>query len=695
VETVVDVLVGNWDVGGTKGETFSINREASFGNANNGGRVKLNGSYTLSLTARIKLNNYKLDYAKMSIGQNKNLNLEAHLKGNISRIEDFELMNYRLPDIEFWAGVWVYLKNDAVIKAKVEVNAQANMDANLFFNEFSEYGFEYRNGFKKIDVCNKDFYYDYKHSVYGNVRLGVLVGFRSMLYGSAGLELSAGPSLELKSPRLPLLSTSRTSLDSDLDIDMSVRLELLDYFNESINFGSLRKSLGTVSSSKTLPSFNVNLSDFDLKNLASGKLSFPFRVDKPNLGFSVEESGFCMETKEGECIKGPGIGLGKFGKTVGSIVNFEGLTSGTYDIIPYFKSLDGEFHYDIENILRGFAIGTYCNDAVYDPNTQFCSLQELKVYALCGGKDYNTLTQFCSGGMVYNLCAGKDYNPDAQFCSSNTLYDLCGGDSYNPSAKFCFNKMAYIKCDGKNYNPDEEMCCGTKIYNLKMQGCYGGEVADREFINDEQGYRYGYVKIGEQTWLSENLNYAAPGSKCYGDDPVNCRIYGRLYDWAAAMALPDSCNTHSCADQINSPHQGICPNGWHIPNLAEWNKLILFANGTDSPDADYDNLFNSLANRKLLATSPLWRVYFSGGGTNDFGFSALPGGYGSGNSSSSIEGVCFFWSTTEGGPKNKAPAPYTENYDEFAVIRASYIGSGGLGYFWGKSDALSIRCVKD
>ncbi len=204
-------------------------------------------------------------------------------------------------------------------------------------------------------------------------------------------------------------------------------------------------------------------------------------------------------------------------------------------------------------------------------------------------------------------------------------------------------------------------------------------------------YVYKTVQIGEQYWLAENLIYDAPGSRCYNDDPANCEIYGKLYDWATAMNLPDSCNTISCSEQINTPHQGICPTGWHIPTLAEWNKLILFANGKDGPDADYDDPWPLLNNVKLIAKSPLWTVYFNGTGTDDFGFSALPGGMLEESRYSYIGGICFFWGATEGGSRYESTYP-DDSYNNFAVFKRSY-ASGGYGTR--KINALSVRCIKD
>jgi len=106
---------------------------------------------------------------------------------------------------------------------------------------------------------------------------------------------------------------------------------------------------------------------------------------------------------------------------------------------------------------------------------------------------------------------------------------------------------------------------------------------------------YKTVKIGTQTWLAENLNYATDTttsgfSYCYEGKPANCTKYGRLYFYKQAIE--------------------VCPQGWHLPSDREWQILVDFAGGKD-------------AGKNLKAKSG-WDN--KGNGTDKFGFSALPSG---------------------------------------------------------------------
>ncbi len=187
---------------------------------------------------------------------------------------------------------------------------------------------------------------------------------------------------------------------------------------------------------------------------------------------------------------------------------------------------------------------------------------------------------------------------------------------------------------------------------------------------------YQTVVIGTQTWFARNLNYD-PGKGycyCYGDyshddSEGNCVTYGRLYNWTTAMDLEQDCLFNTCSDDIHPNHQGICPEGWHIPSLADWNTLIEYAGGS------------SEAGAKLKAAIG-WRDDYNG--TDDYGFSALPGGsiyidnfYGLGHLSqwwmpSESErdgGEAYYWAINDDGVGVSEDAHYKTNYYSVRCVK--------------------------
>jgi uncharacterized protein (TIGR02145 family) len=181
-----------------------------------------------------------------------------------------------------------------------------------------------------------------------------------------------------------------------------------------------------------------------------------------------------------------------------------------------------------------------------------------------------------------------------------------------------------------------------------------------KFTDPRDGKKYRTVKIGEQTWMAQNLNYNTKGSKCHEDNTFYCNKYGRLYGWEIAMIA--------------------CPEGWHLPSNAEWLKLIDFTTRDD------------MVGKKLKAKIG-WceRKGKSGNGTDDFGFSALPGGGGfSDEGFEDLGKFGFWWSANE---YNFNEYNYNVDLAYSLCIRCDSELTLRGGY--DKDLLYSVRCLQD
>jgi uncharacterized protein (TIGR02145 family) len=191
------------------------------------------------------------------------------------------------------------------------------------------------------------------------------------------------------------------------------------------------------------------------------------------------------------------------------------------------------------------------------------------------------------------------------------------------------------------------------------------------FIIDERdNQRYKTVNIGNQVWMAENLkttrfndgtdiplvknntkwnNLRTPAYCWYNNSRHTYKeTYGALYNWYA----------------VNTGE--LCPTGWHVPTATEWEQLA----GIKLKEAGNEH----------------WKFNDSISSTNEYGFTALPGG------TRTIYGVFFgigaegtWWSSTE-DVHSKGDARNRE---------MEYIYNSVIEIQQYKQTGMSIRCIKD
>jgi len=312
----------------------------------------------------------------------------------------------------------------------------------------------------------------------------------------------------------------------------------------------------------------------------------------------------------------------------------------------YGQNGSGTVHMHMDNTDDRFALYSYCFEF---------SIRCIKD-GLCGSQIFDALTQFCDNNTVYDLCGGKTYQPANQRCGTGNIIETqCGTGWYDATNvnQRCENGIVETKCGNSWYSSAD--------YNPKTQFCSNGTIKSYGKLTDTRDSKtYKTVEIGTQIWMAENLNYNATSGKSYCYD--NCEPYGRLYEWSTAITA--------------------CPSGWRLPSDADWNVLMKFINPSCSDNKDCAG-----AGTKLKAISG-WNSYEgkSGNGTDDYGFSALPGGQGN------DDGTFFrvgnggtWWSSSEFDSGSNYAHYRTMGSGSENVIYSGYVK--WVGY--------SVRCVKD
>ena len=194
---------------------------------------------------------------------------------------------------------------------------------------------------------------------------------------------------------------------------------------------------------------------------------------------------------------------------------------------------------------------------------------------VCDSKEWRTPN--CAEAKVRSLCTANDSAVvwgcelvEKSYWGSNREFYIdyvCSDNKWHAvKSPFEYTLESWLEKKG-NYFTSENL----------PNAVFGDNLVDQR---DNHVYRT--VVVAGMTWMAENLNFVDTvgyatlrgQTGCYNNEEKNCSIGGRIYTWSATMNLDAKWNNADASTTIDAPyHQGICPNGWHVPNKSEWEIL--------------------------------------------------------------------------------------------------------------------------
>lgn len=192
---------------------------------------------------------------------------------------------------------------------------------------------------------------------------------------------------------------------------------------------------------------------------------------------------------------------------------------------------------------------------------------------------------------------------------------------------------------GVSFDVSKEMILALQkvLFNkvIPVPAVFTGE----SFVDPRDGTSYKTVKIGEQIWMAENLRYECEGCSIYGGTDYAIWLkYGYLYSEESL--------------------EHVAPEGWRIPTQGDFRKLFAYV-GKTSKKKEW--------HKCLLSNDDSW---IDGGGTDDFGFAVLPGGYSDFyGSDKNLGNYAYFWDSSSEAFRFSIYECQNENFFKKCSIR--------------------------
>jgi uncharacterized protein (TIGR02145 family) len=296
--------------------------------------------------------------------------------------------------------------------------------------------------------------------------------------------------------------------------------------------------------------------------------------------------------------------------------------------------------------------------------------------------------------------------------SSREKFDFCVYESFKvcipgPVSKCQTGGVLSNECPLFPGDACEDSYNDYSTFRARSYYCSNGRVREYgSLIDVRDGQRYKTVVIGDDEWMAENFKYMPAinddfgdplpidFNRCYGvavseagkvTDSYECNLLGRYYNWGTVMNFTTvNCNisnyNSTCSALIQTPyHQGICPEGWHVPTKSDFETLLAMAGDNEAEK------FNNLKARELWINYPAT--------TDKFGFSLLGHGHlaetaTSANfcmlNSSATYYLASLWSSTMGTSSNSTLFMTNRSQNGLTELRDT-----------SRSQWTPLRCVKD
>lgn len=221
-------------------------------------------------------------------------------------------------------------------------------------------------------------------------------------------------------------------------------------------------------------------------------------------------------------------------------------------------------------------------------------------------------------------------------------------------------------------------------------------------LTDIDGNVYNTVQLGSQCWMQQNLRTkhtadGAPISMGAGASDVkmlyyypdsnasNQEDYGLLYNWVAVM------NGAESSFSVPSNVQGICPDGWHVPSLQEWQTLISYVSTQGQYTCGGNNIGKALAGtsgwlNNPSSPEPMCEIGYHPERNNATNFTGMPAGNFVGTRITNFGKYAIFWSSTSCDSSNVSVL-----YLAYTNVTTLHIPIGGHNKTYGES----VRCVRN